>query len=235
MVDIGHVMAGIDAALNSFPSTYPKAHLASRGHDDGDSKLKYKTLKAATGGDSRDFITWAGDLGQAYAEYLVERYVKKNSATLSNFIRSKAPPAELLGDIHGYIAVQVWKEVPASVTPSGGIFKVSNVLRDLYLVRGKRKETYRQYVKKVSGKSDSKLRPFIVERAKAFARPWFAKKAYAAKGFWGSKGWSAESILDNLAKEFDRIDAAHESSAKAGEKLGKAVDDFIDTLGGKVK
>lgn len=234
-VDIGHVMAGIDAALSSFPSTYPKAHLVSRGHDDSDSKLKYKTLKAATGGDSRDFTTWAGDLGQAYAEYLVDRYVKKDSVTLSRFMKSKAPPAELLGDLHGYIAVQVWKEVPASVSPSGRTLKVSNVLRDLYLVRGKSKKTYRQYVEKVSGKSGSNLRPFIVERAKAFARPWFAKKAHAAKGFWSSEGWSAEAVLDYWMKEFDRVDVLHESSVKAEEKLGTAVDGFIATLEDKVK
>lgn len=244
-VDIGHVMAGIDAALSPFPSIYPKSHLASRGHEDSGSKLKYKTLKAASGGDSRDFTTWAGDLGQAYAEYLVERFVKKKPTTLAKFMKKKAPPAELLGDIHGYIAVQVWKEVPASVSPSGSTFKISNVLRDLYLVRGKSGKKYRQYMEKVSGKSGSKLKPFIVEQAKAFARPWFAKKAMEAtkaaawiydtgrKTYFGS--FSKKRALEEWMKEFDRVDAVCESNAKAEEKLGKVVDDFIAELEGKVK
>jgi hypothetical protein len=239
-VDIGHVMAGIDAAHSSFPSVYPKARLDSRGHDDSDAELKYKTLKAATGGDSRDFTTWAGDLGQAYAEYMVELYVKKNPATLNKFMQDKAPTAELLGDIHGYIAVQVWKEVPASVSPSGDSFKISNVLRYLYLVRGKSNKNYRQYVEKVSGKSGSDLRTFIVQRAKAFARPWFAKKAKDASSGFGRKTWTGaftkEGALDEWMTEFDRLDAEHESNVKDdAEKLGKVVDDFISTLGGKVK
>lgn len=233
-VDIGHVMAGIDAALSSFPSTYPERYLASRGNDNSDSELKYKTLKAASGGDSRDFTTWAGDLGQAYAEYLVERYVNEESATLAEFMNKKAPPAELLGDIHGYIALQVWKEVPAAISPSGGALKVSNVLRDLYLVGGKGQKTYRQYVEKVSGKSNSELRPFIVERAKAFARPWFAKKAKDATSGFGRKTWfgsfSKEGALHEWMEEFDRLDTEHEGSAREEEKLGKAVDDFIVTL-----
>ena len=75
-VDISHVLAGIDTRLNGFPSAYPKACLQQRGHDDDDAQLKYEILKTASGGDSRDFATWAGDLGQAYADFLVSRYVE---------------------------------------------------------------------------------------------------------------------------------------------------------------
>jgi hypothetical protein len=90
-------------------------------------------------------------------------------------------------------------------------------------------------VEKVSGKTGPDLRPFIIKRAKAFARPWFAKKAYAHKGYSGSSGWTAGGILDSWMKEFDSIDASHTASAVPKETLEKAVDDFLTTLAGQVQ
>ncbi|HEX3479491.1 MAG TPA: hypothetical protein VHT91_30920 [Kofleriaceae bacterium] len=69
-VDIGHVMAGIDAALNGGPSAYPEDRLKRRGEDNGKSKFKWETLKEADSGNPRAFATWAGDLGQAYAVFI---------------------------------------------------------------------------------------------------------------------------------------------------------------------
>jgi hypothetical protein len=87
MVEISHVMAGIDARLSGFPGRY------RGGHDDSERIIKYRTLKKQTGGDSRDFATWAGDLGQAYAEYLVHRYVADHhGAHMAGFAKTKAAP-----------------------------------------------------------------------------------------------------------------------------------------------
>jgi len=233
-VDIGHVLSGIDGALSSFPTGYPKSFLASRNNDDSDSELKYKTLKAASGGDTRDFTTWSGDLGQAYAEFLVEIFVKENSAKLSHFINRKAPDAELLGDLHGYIAQKVWISVPVENSPSGKTLKVSNILRDLYLVSYSGKKTYREYFETVSGQSSSALKLFIITRSKAFARPWFAKKAKDASPGFGRKTWLGSATkagaLDEWMTEFDRVDAKHERTAKPDELLSAAVDDFIKLL-----
>ncbi len=239
-VDIGHVMAGIDSSLSPFPQTFPEEHLETRGHNDSNAKLKHKTLKEASGGDSRDFTTWSGDLGQAYAEFLVARFVKEDkTAALADFMKEKAPPAELLGDIHGFIAVQTWKDIPESGRPAGGSLKISNVLRELYLVQSAGKKTYRQYVEKVSGKPGGELRPFIFERSRAFARPWFAKKAREAAFGLGRKTWfgafTKESALQEWMEEFDRVHGVQEASSDKANKLGKAVDEFIDMLGKAVK
>ncbi len=78
------MLAGIDTRLNRFPGQYLEATLDAHGHDDGDSELKYDTLKKATGGDSRDFATWAGDAGQAYGDFLVSRYVRSETASLTD-------------------------------------------------------------------------------------------------------------------------------------------------------
>jgi hypothetical protein len=230
-VDIGHVMAGIDATLNPFPSTYPSAHLKARGHDSSDSRLKYDTLKTASGGDNRDFTTWAGDLGQAYAEFLVDRHVKGNtSAKLADFMRDKAPPQELLGDVHGYVARDVWKKVPASKSPTGGEFKVSNILRDLYLVRAKPSRTHRDYLEGTSGHAGSALDTFVAERSEAFARPWFAKKAVEHRGWWSSKGLTKSGILENAMNEFDTLHASNKASGAPADQLDTVVADFLRTM-----
>lgn len=233
-VDIGHVMAGIDSALNPFPASYPQAHLASHGNDDGVSRLKYETLHAASGGDARDFTTWSGDLGQAYAEYLVKRHVENQPAKLAEVLAEKATTAELLGDIHGYIAVQAWTDSPEPERPAGGAFKISNVLRDLYLVGAKGEKTYRQSVEQVSTRTGDDLAPFIAERAKAFARPWFAKKAKDATSGFGRKSlfgsYSKASALEEWMREFDRLDAIHENGDDDAEKLQFIVDQFIEML-----
>lgn len=244
-VDIGHVMAGIDARLNGFPEEYPEDFLEDRGHDDGEAELKYETLKEASGGDSRDFTTWAGDLGQAYAEYLVDRYERGNtSATLAEFAADKAPEEEILGDIHGYIAVEVWKSVPASDSPSGDAFKVSSFLRELYLVDKRSSRTYQHFFEEVSEESAADLPDFIEERSLAFARPWFAKKLIEARGgtwcgavcdWWGQEGWTAEGILEEAMAEFDRRHEENEDDAEDADKIGALVDGLMGELGGTVK
>jgi hypothetical protein len=236
-VDIGHVMAGIDARLSGFPSSYPLAHLVKRGHSDRDAVLKYDTLKEATGGDSIDFVTWSGDLGQAYAEYLVDRYVKGNTAaSLSKFATDKAPQEELLGDIHGYIAVEVHR-TSASLSPTGTEQKVSNVLRDLYLVEKSATggNTYKKYFERVSGRSSVDLKTFVTERSLRFAKPWFAKKAVEHRGKWKSKGWTAAGILENAMKEFDNKHVINEKSAAPADKIETLVDNLLKNIAAPIK
>ena len=123
-VDVGHVLAGIDATLSGAPTSTPK----------GKSELKWKTLHDASKGEPRDFATWSGDLGQAYAEYLVARWVENKPVRLQTFVDDKAPRDQLLGDIHGYLAVKISGSMPEAASPTGGELKVSNLLRNLYLV-----------------------------------------------------------------------------------------------------
>lgn len=234
-VDIGHVMAGIDAAISGTPSQYPEDFLEARGHDDGDAETKYKVLKEAHKGDVRDFTTWAGDLGQAYAEYLVDRWLKKNdTATLADFVSKKASDAELLGDIHGYIAVEVWKKVPAESSPTRETFKISNVLRDLYLVNKEEAGTsqnYQTHFESVSGKKPEEVEAFILERVLDFARPWYSKKAYDHRGWWASEGWTGEGIIESGIEEFDDKHSQNESDADKEDKIGEFIGKFTKMLG----
>ncbi len=229
-VDIGHVMAGIDAALNGSPDKLPS----------GGDELKFKTLKDLNEGDPRDFATWSGDMGQAYAEYLVARWVKEeSSATLEDFVDEKAPQDELLGDIHGYIALEVWKKVPESVSPSGGELKVSNILRDMYMV-GKdntnaENKSYQDFLEIMSGKEGDDLKEFIVERTIAFAKPWYAKKAYDHRGWLGSDGWGKEGILEGGMADFEKSHEKNESDAGDDDKLSGLIDTFMEMLSDKLK
>jgi hypothetical protein len=241
-VSISHVIAGIDAALSGAPAAYPKEFLAAKGHDSSDSKLKYDTLMKASGKDPRDFATWAGDLGQAYAEYLVDRWVSNNTgASLASFVTAKAPDDQLLGDIHGYIAKQVASEVPSVKGGTPGVGKISDILRALYMVSKKdvgADQNYMHYFEQAAGKKAAELKPFILERSLAFARPWFAKKAADASGssdvgkWWAGKGWTAAGILENYMKDFDKYHAQNEAGAKDPDKIGTYVDKFFAMLGG---
>jgi hypothetical protein len=142
-----------------------------------------------------------------------------------------------LGDIHGYVAIEVWKKTPADKSPTGSKLSVSAILRDLYLV-GKQEsgveQSYAPYFESVSGKKSDQLQAFIGERAGRFARPWYAKKAVEHKGFWGSAGWSEETILDNWQKEYDRVHAANETQAKEEDQLGGICKKFLERLKAKM-
>lgn len=246
-VDIGHVMAGIDASLNGAPSKLPQkfmihipGHSAANQVPDSDALLKYNTLKGLNKGDPRDFATWSGDMGQAYAEYLVARWVKKDAAaSFQTFMDEKSPADELLGDIHGYIATEVWKQVPTSASPTGGELKVSNVLRDLYLVNkqeaGMKDPSYQQFIEKISGQTGQQLKAYIIERTLAFGRPWYAKKAYDHRGWRKSSGWTGAGILENGMEEFIRVHEKNEAEAQAENKLGVLIQSFMDMMKGSIQ
>jgi hypothetical protein len=232
-IGMGHVLTGIDTALSGFPAA------AAAGATSGDRELKYKTLAAATGGDPRDFATWSGDLGQAYGDYLVAKYIQGTaSASLASFIAAAADPAALTADIHGYIATQVWTDMPAADSPTGKAKSVSAILRNLYLVPKTATAglTYGQYFEKVTGKTGAALDAFMKDRILAFARPWFAKKTVAARGGWsGQKGWTKSGILENALDEFDKYHKVNEASAGAADRVAATVTELNRLLAGHVK
>jgi hypothetical protein len=237
-VDIWHVLAGIDAALNG---------AALEPAEDTDAHLKWKTLRAADAGDPRDFATWSGDLGQAYAEYLVARYVKDDaSARLLAYVEAKASPEQLLGDVHGYVATEVFKQTPVYRGTGWGFTgndaTVSNILRTLYLVDKigtAAEDSYESHLRSVSGKSSAELRTFIVERSLAFARPWYAKVAEDYRGkagsFWHRPGLSKASILDGLMKEFDDTHTKNERTATEQDKFETAIAKLMPLLSGSIR
>ncbi len=233
-VDVGHLLAGIDANLSGAPTAYPEGFLEERegitggDHDTFKSEAKYDALKAAHKGDVRDFTTWSGDLGQAYAEYLIDRHLLGNpKATLADWVARKSPPEELLGDIHGYIAVEVWKSVPAAKSPTGGELKISNILRDLYLV-SKPKSTYASHFERVSRRSPADHAKYITERTVAFARTWYAKRSYEEKG---ADAWRPSAILKEKSDEFDDKHKWNEIAADPQDKVEVLVEDLLRRLG----
>lgn len=158
--------------------------------------------------------------------------------SLTDFMSQAMDDDALLGDIHGYIAMDVWKSVPKSESPTGATQTVSNILRDLYLVgadESKKGKTYQSFFEKASGKTAAELKDFIRERTVAFARPWFAKKAVAHRGYWDSGGWTKSGILENAFAEFDRIHAAHVSSGQAEEQIDSILDKILQRLGDELK
>jgi hypothetical protein len=232
-IGMGHVLAGIDTAINGFPTA------AAAGATSGDAALKYGVLATATAGDPRDFATWAGDLGQAYGDYLVDRYIRGNaSAKLSGFIATEADPDALTADIHGYIAAEVTNDMPGAGSPTGSAKSVSAILRNLYLVPKTAATglTYRQYFEKVTGKTGPALDTFMQDRILAFARPWFAKKTVDSRGGWPSqKGWTKSGILENALSEFDTYHKTNEDTQPTADRVAATVTELNRLLSGSVK
>jgi hypothetical protein len=234
-VDFGHVVAGLDGALNG-------AALAPADPDSVEG-LKYRTLHGADAGDPRDFVTWSGDIGQAYGQYLVTRYVEGHDrTTLGEAVATKASPEQLLGDIHGYIIAEVFRRTPPNVGTGWGLVqqaKVSDILRTLYLVDKSgtpAAASYESLVEQVAGKSASELRDFALQRSLAFARPWYAKVAGESRGYVGTlehnRSVSKAVVLKELMEEFDAKHAENERSAAAEDKIGALIDRFMAMLPG---
>jgi hypothetical protein len=227
-VDISHVMTGIDSALSASPTG---------------SDLKTRVLRAANRSDPRDFATWSGDLGQAYAHYLVRRWANGDTrANLQQYVDAEAQTEALLGDIHGYVATQVWRDLQGHGDPIGGALKVSSVLRTLYLLEKPAvgTVTYQAYFERLTGKKSTELRDHILERALAFAPFEYAKEVTSD---WGNvkKGWEGATsggeagVLADLMKAFERDHRLNEASAGAADKLGGLVDHFLRMLAGELR
>ena len=233
-VEIGHVMAGIDARLSGFQSTFPEEDMARRRKSmpwyvpestaKNTQKMGYDWIGDAANSGTRcaevsDLATWAGDIGQAYATFLVERYVNGNEkASLLQVMADTAQPEVLRSDLHGYAAVDAFQAVPKGARVSDGALTISNILRELYLggigqkglkagfdKRTKDVQTPKTKVAEdaPSPNPDAERTTWIRARSLQFARIWYAKKAYDAR------------TLDrpsNNREEFDEVHAKHEAS-----------------------
>lgn len=233
-VDIGHVMAGIDARLSGFPQEYPEEHLKARGHNTYTSEFKYRVLKEFSGGNATTFTTFAGDLGQAYASFIHDRYDKKDkSAKLWQYLSAMAKPSELLGDIHGYIAVEVAKDMRASEkSPTGSSERISAILRDMYLLnKGDSGTPQVAYMEKVSGKWGGALKAKIMYDSLMFAHPWYAKLV-AADSF---ELWLPGDLFEEYSRDFGELVDKHERSAEAEDTLDGAVDKLLEMAQGRLR
>ena len=219
-VAISHVMAGIDTTLTprlgDDPGSvrHPKLHKA------------WALVKDATQGDPRDFVTFTGDIGQAYGEYIMERWHNDvTNKALKDYVADKASPAQFLGDIHGYIAEKVWRNTPSSIDPGGGSLTVSGILRAMYMVDktgSPAEKTYQAYLEELTGQPGAALRTFIVSRSLGFARIWYVKNLATVRA-------------GHYADQFDEHHEENETSAAADDKLGNVVDSFMKMLADKVK
>jgi hypothetical protein len=239
-LDIGHVVAGMDLALNGMPINYPKAYLKKRGIETWMTDTAYDFMKKLSGGHTADFATWSGDVGQAYAEYLLDRYVRgKRGTTLSAEVDQWAPDDQLLGDVHGYYAVAIFNNLPSDASPTGTERRVSNILRDIYL-------TPHGAVSYRTGKSGAELEQDVTERSLAFGSMWYAKQAWSASGGLSGqletdvqslKGFALRptTMVQNHIDEFYEHHAENEAHAAAADKLQVIVKKVAAMLSGTLR
>ncbi|MGN6212327.1 eCIS core domain-containing protein [Parafilimonas sp.] len=229
-VNIGHVLAGIDARLSGAPAKFPKDHLSKAGMG---AEFKYEKLKEFDNGDPTAFATFAGDLGQAFALYLYDRYDKNDKdARLWQYVNEYAKPEELLGDIHGYIAAQVAADIRAAGnSPTGSEIKASNIIRDMYLVdKSSVKTTYESYLEKVA-KPSKDLKSYIYSESISFANLWYAKVAVENSGTIWLPGDLFEDAIRDFSEKFDR----NERDADADDTLSGLTDKLINMANGKLR
>jgi hypothetical protein len=225
-VNIGHVMAGIDARLSGSPTTYPKKFLSAQKHDKGLSEFKYESLKEADMGDPTMFATFTGDLGQAYAIFLFDRYVSKDpNAKLLDYMNEFAKPEELLGDLQGYIASAVAADVRKSgASPTGTQVKASSIVRDMYLVdKSSATPGVDAYLETVSGKTGDELKKHIFEDARSFASLWYAKLALENSTMFPI---TKEDFTD-ATEEFWKFSEEYETMDDTGDTLSASVDRLL--------
>lgn len=92
-IDVGHVIAGIEAG--------------------GPLPASALLVERLTGCQLRAAVTWSGDLGEAIAEYLVAGGAPDgSSAEMAVFFNRYASPEDLLGDLDGYILGAVLPDAP---------------------------------------------------------------------------------------------------------------------------
>lgn len=240
-VDMSHVMAGIDVAVSGgMASGYPGGFLDFFGYDK--AGVAFEFLKKASGGDTRDIATWSGDLGQVYAEFLIDRYVRANArATLAAWTAQKMTKEELRGDIHGFVAQTVFTTVPTNLSPTGEDTRISSILRDTYLVPKKASATLGEHFATAAGKKPAELRDYIVKRTLAFSRIWFAAGTFLegmqaltpepTPEVHGGLPPSPRRVVKFQAEEFDRLHEKHERSGQPKDKLAVLVDDLLNELG----
>ena len=220
-VNLGHLMAGIDARLNGFPASNPH-----RGNPV--AAFKYDKLKEFSNADPTAFATFAGDLGQAYAVFIFQRYDQKvGSVTLRGTVAQCAKPPELLGDIHGYIAAEVAAGARGSgASPTGSAVTASGIVRDLYLIdRSASATTYQTYLERVARRSGRQLEQYISATSMSFAHLWYTKLNFDKYGYY----WWPPDLFDEYVREFSELDDRHTRSAPAAETLDGIVAELLVT------
>lgn len=242
LVDVSHVMAGLDATLSGgMAGSYPESFLEEREKQTGSSDYDtfkntaiYELIKKATGRDTRAFATWAGDLGQVYADFIFDRYVDKNDkATLADWTAKKMPREQLLGDIHGYIALKVHGSMTTAQRPTGGRGKVSDILRNMYLVPKADKATLEENFAKASGQAAGDLPKHIEASVLQFARLWFAKSYHTSShGSWTVR---PQTTIGKHANKFDGLHEDHKQSGKPEDQLDVLIRDLMKELGAPVR
>lgn len=247
LVDMGHVIAGLDASLSGAPKSLPDTFLKETGYKTWKSSIKYTVLKSASGGNIRDFATFAGDIGQAYAEFLVQKYLNDSTTTFKEYFAAKAGDDELRGDIHGYILSQVVGEVKPEQKPSGTSTKISDMLKVFYLGSTAKEKTPRQSVPesdkgssykdeflKSTGKTEEELRAFISSRALRFANTWYLMKAFEARKWYTVPG-KYLNPNDFFIAEFSQKHAKNKASGRADDQIDVLIDHFMKLLDEKYK
>jgi hypothetical protein len=223
-VNVGHLMAGIDARLGGFPPSNPL-------WPDPVAQVKYDKLRQFSNADPTAFATFAGDLGQAYAVFLYKRYVERlYTARLQQTVAECAKPSELLGDLHGYIATAVAADARASGrSPTGTAVTASAIVRDLYLVgKPSPAPTYRSYLERVSTARGRQLPGFVCTTSMTFGRLWYAKMRLE-RGAWG---WPPEQFEAYL-KEFAALHERQRRSERS-QTMDGIVRDFLHTAGNRL-
>jgi hypothetical protein len=227
-VNLGHLMAGIDARLSGFPPANPHRWNPA-------SAYKYDKLKEFSGADPTAFATFSGDLGQAYAVFIFQRYDQKvASSTLRGTVAQCARPSELLGDIHGYIAVAVAADARSSgASPTGSAVTASGIVRDLYLIdRSSSATTYLSYLEKVARRQGSRLAQYIAATSTSFAHLWYAKVNFDVYGKY--RGWPPQ-LFEDYVREFSELDDRHTARAPAAETLDGVVAELLETARNRLR
>ena len=240
VVDVSHVLAGIDATLSGgMAGSYPERFLEEREKQTGDDYDTfevteiYDLLKEASGGgDTRSFATWAGDLGQAYAEFILDRYIKKNATTtLAAWAELKSPRDQILGDIQGYVAVKMSRGVSKTESPTGERQKVSDILRNMYMVPKQGAGTFKEAFATASKLKPAEVAADIERQALLFGRQWFARGLWAHRDPWTIR---PEVIIRRYADKFDDLHAAHKQNGAAEDQLQVMIDQLLKELDAKV-
>jgi hypothetical protein len=116
LVDIGHVLCGIDAFYHPHAITPPKIL--------GMNLTRIKIDK------NQDAVTWVGDLGSVVAEvYFAQKSLKRklNDAELQAIWNEYASPADNLGNIDSYILASIFQQnLSQSVSQNFTFFYIAN-------------------------------------------------------------------------------------------------------------
>jgi hypothetical protein len=125
IVDIGHVLAGLDAHNNPTEVGFPGL----------------QGIGVMTVSSNKDAVTWVGELGSVIAEIhwendkMISSGSQISETEMQNIIARLAPPADIIGDIDAYV-------IAAKYDISTGML-ISDILRDYYLGSGQIHQKHR--------------------------------------------------------------------------------------------